>query len=104
MEDRMLIAPLLHKSSLQHCLAVLFHKAFPPTPPERWLTLCKFPEGTIHKNIQCLQRSTDSNGWYLIVHVVEVQWLAKGCFHFLLHVLIAHRTDKWDNSGMKENR
>lgn len=40
---------------------------------------------------------------YLIVHVVEVQGLPKGCFHFLLHVFVAHGTDKRDNPGRKEN-
>lgn len=41
---------------------------------------------------------------YLIVHVVEIQWLTKGCFHLLLNIFISHRTDKWDNSGEAEKK
>lgn len=39
---------------------------------------------------------------YLVVHVVEVQGLPKGCLHFLLHVLIAHGPNKRDNPARRE--
>lgn len=48
--------------------------------------------------------STDNDALYLIVHVAEVQRLAKGCLHFLLHIFIADRTDKWDNSETRTEK
>lgn len=41
---------------------------------------------------------------YLVVHVVQVQGLPKSCFHFLLHVFVAHGTDKRNNPGRKESQ
>lgn len=50
-----------------------------------------------------MQRAELSRAQYLVVHVVQVQGLPKGRFHFLLHVLVAHRSHKWDNPARREN-
>lgn len=49
------------------------------------------------------QRAELSRAQYLVVHVVQVQGLPKGRFHFLLHVLVAHGSHKRDNPARREN-